>query len=90
MDDIKMFAENEKELKTLLDAVRIYTQAIGMEFDSEKCAIQIMKSGKRHMMEGLEQPNQEKNRMHGEKKIKKRFRILNADTIKRVEMKERI
>ena len=35
MDD-KLFAKNEKELETLLYAVRIYSQDIGMEFDIEK------------------------------------------------------
>ena len=36
MDDIKLFAKNEKELKTLIHAVRIYSQDIGMEFGIEK------------------------------------------------------
>ena len=31
MDDIKLFAKNEKELKILIQAVRIYSQDIGME-----------------------------------------------------------
>ena len=46
MDDIKLFAKNEKELKTLIQAVRIYSQNIGMEFGIEKCTTLIMKSGK--------------------------------------------
>ena len=46
MDDIKLFAKNEKELETLIDAVRIYSQDIGMEFGIEKCAMLTMKSGK--------------------------------------------
>ena len=29
MDDIKLFAKNEKELETLINAVRIYSQEIG-------------------------------------------------------------
>ena len=64
-DDIKVFAKNEKELQTL--AVRIYAQDIGMEFSIEKCAILIMKSGKRDMTKEMELPNQEKLRMLGEK-----------------------
>ena len=32
MYDIKLFAKNEKELETLIHAVRIYSQDIGMEF----------------------------------------------------------
>ena len=47
MDGIKLFAKNEKELETLIHADRIYNQDIGMEFGIEKCAMLIMKSGKR-------------------------------------------
>ena len=36
LDDIKLFAKNEKELETLIHAVRIYSQDIGMEFGIEK------------------------------------------------------
>ena len=46
MDDIKLFAKNEKELETLIHAVRIYSQEIEMEFGIEKCAMLLMKSGK--------------------------------------------
>ena len=31
MNDIKVFAENEKEFKALIQPVRIYSQDIGME-----------------------------------------------------------
>ena len=31
--------KNEKELETLIHAVRIYSQDIGMEFGIEKCAM---------------------------------------------------
>ena len=34
-----------------MHAVRIYSQDIGMEFGMEKCAMLVMKSGKRHMTE---------------------------------------
>ena len=36
MDDIKLFSKNEKELETLIHAVRIYSQDIRMEFGIEK------------------------------------------------------
>ena len=36
MDDIKLFAKNEKELETLIQAVRIGSQDIEMEFGIEK------------------------------------------------------
>ena len=62
MDDIKVFAKNEKELENLIHAVRVYTRDIGMEFGIEKCPMLVMKSGKRHMTGGMELPNQEKIR----------------------------
>ncbi len=37
MNDIKLFAKNEKELETLIQLVGIYSQDIGMEFGIEKC-----------------------------------------------------
>ena len=51
---IKLFAKNDKELETLIHAVRIYSQDIGMEFGIEKCAMLVMKSGKRHMTDEIE------------------------------------
>ena len=38
-DDIKLFTKNEKELETLKQASRIYSQNVGMDFDLEKCAM---------------------------------------------------
>ena len=90
MDDIKLFAKNEKEMETLIHAVRIYSQDIGMEFDIEKCAMLVMKSGKRHLTDGMELPNQDKIRTLGEKETYKYLGILEADTIKQVEVKEKI
>ena len=58
MDDIKLFAKNEKEMETLIRTVRIYSQDIGMEFGIEIYAMLVMKSGKRHMTDGMELANQ--------------------------------
>ena len=44
IDDIKLFAKNGKELEILIQAVRIYSEIIGMEFGIEKCTMLIMKS----------------------------------------------
>ena len=88
MDDIKLFAKNKKELETLIHAVRIYSQDIGMEFGIEKCAMLIMKSDKRHLTDGMELPSQDKIRTLGEKETYKYLRILEADTIKQEEIKK--
>ena len=82
MDDIKLFAKNEKELETLIHVVRIYSQYIGIEFCIEKCAMIVMKSGKRHMTDGMELPNQDEIGTLGENETYKYLGILEADTIK--------
>ena len=46
-----------------------------------------MKSSKRHLADGMELPNQDKIRTLGEKETYKYLSILEADTIKQVEMK---
>ena len=89
MDDIKLFAKNEKELETLIYAVRIYSQMLGMEFGIEKCPMLIMKSGKRHLTYGMELLNQDQIRTFGEKETYKYLIILEADIIKQVKMKEK-
>ena len=73
MDDIKLFAKNEKELQILIQSERIYSQDIKMEFGIEKCALLVMKSGKRHMIEGVEIPNQEKIKTLGEMEMKEKI-----------------
>ena len=90
MDDFILFAKNEKELETLMHAVKIYSQDIRMEFGIEKRAMLVMKSGKRHLLDGMELLNQDKIRMLGEKEVYKYLGMLEADTIKQMEMKEKI
>ena len=68
----------------------IYSQAIGLELGMEKRAMLIMKNGKRHMTDGMELLNQDQMRTPGEKKTHKYLGILEAYTIKQVEMKEKI
>ena len=60
-----------------------------MEFSIEECAMLKTKSGKRQIMEGMELSNQERIRMLGEKEDYKYLGILEIDTIKQVEKKEK-
>ena len=48
-----------------------------------------MKSGKRHLIDGMQLLNQNKIRTLGEKETYKYFGILEADTNKQVDMKEK-
>ena len=50
----------------------------------------VMKSGKLHMTEGVEQPNQVVIRTPWEKETDKYLGIFEADPIKQQEMKEKI
>ena len=61
-----------------------------MEFCIEKCALLVMKSGKRHLTNGIELLNQDKVRTLAENETYKYLGILEADTIKQVEMKNKI
>ena len=82
IDDIKRFSENEKELEAQIHTERIYSQDIGVEFGKEKYIIQVMKSRKRHITDGMELSNKDKIRTLGEKETYKYLGILKADTIK--------
>ena len=90
MDDIKQFAKNWKELETLILAVMIYSDDIWMKFGIGKYTVLIIKGGKRQMTKGIELPNQGNIRTLGEKETYKYLGILEADTIKQAEMKEKI
>ena len=61
-----------------------------MEFGIEKCALLVIKSGKRHLTDGIELPNQDKIRMLAENETYRYLGILEAYTIKQVEMKNKI
>ena len=77
MDDIKLFAKNEKALETLIQTLRLYGQDMGMEFGIEKCIMPVMKSGKEHIKQ---QPNQVVIRTLGEKETYKYLGMLESET----------
>ena len=58
-----------------------------MEFGIEKSAIFVLKSGKWHLTDRMELLNQNMFRTFWEKETYKYLGILEADTIKQVEMK---
>ena len=66
MDDIKFLVKNEG----VIGNPNTGSEDIGMEFGIENCAILIMKSGKRQMMEGTELTNQKKKNQKARKKGK--------------------
>ena len=85
MDNIKLLAKTEKELKAQTQAWKIHSQEIRMEFGIEKCAMLIKRSGKRHMTK-----TKRKIRMLRQKETYKYLVKLEVDIIKQTEMKENI
>ena len=67
-----------------------YSQDIWLEFGIEKCAMLVMKSGKGHITDRMELPYQDNIRLLAENENYKYMGILEADTIKHVEMKDNI
>ena len=51
---IKLFVKNEKELDTLIQTIRIYSQNIGMEFGIENWTMLVIKGGERQKREAIE------------------------------------
>ena len=90
MNDIKLFAKIKEELETPIQAVRIYSHDIGMEFGIEKYTILKMKSRKRQITDGMKLPNQGKIRTLGEKEKVKYLGILEADSLKHAEMEKNL
>ena len=76
-------------MEILKQAMRIYNQHMRMELATEKCVMLIMKSGKRQMTEEIERRNQENIRTLEEKETYKYLGILEVDTIKHAEIKEK-
>ena len=61
-----------------------------MEFGIEKCSLLVIKNGKWHLTDGIKLPNQDKIRTLAENETYKYSGILESDTIKQVEMKNKI
>ena len=47
MDDLKLYARNEREMKTLLTRVTNFSNDIKMKFGLEKCCTMSIKRGKK-------------------------------------------
>ena len=90
MDDLKIYAKNEKELESLIHTVRIFSQDINMEFGLSKCASLVMKRGKFERSDGINMPNGDVMKSVEPGMGYKYLGILQADGIKHDEMKEKV
>ena len=56
MDDLKLYSRSEKGLDSLVQAVHVFSEDIGMEFGIENCARLVMEKGKILKSVGIEFP----------------------------------
>ena len=90
MDDLKLQAENEKGLESLVQTVRIFSDDIGMEFGMDKCATLVLKEGKITKFDGISLPNGKEMRGLIGGAVYKYLDIIQADQIRYTEMKEKV
>ena len=51
MDDLKLYSKSERALDSLIQTVRIFSKDIGMQLGIDKCAMLILRNGKRVKLE---------------------------------------
>ncbi|XP_063689225.1 uncharacterized protein LOC134822247 [Bolinopsis microptera] len=86
MDDLKLYAESEDEMQTLVNTTAEFSSDIKMEFGLEKCAVVKVKKGARAVFEGISLPTGEQ--IHElEDEGYKYLGILEANDILHKEMK---
>lgn len=91
MDDLKLFAKNDRDIESLLNTVRVFSEDIGMMFGIDKCAVVVMKRGK---LDGknhdVVMPNEDVIKTIDEEKPYKYLGVTETDSVKHQEMKESV
>ena len=90
MDDLKLYSKNEKELDSLIQTVRVFSQDIRMEFGIDKCATIVLKRGKLVKSDGIKLPDGKEMKSLNEGDGYKYLGVTEADEIKKKEMKEKV
>ena len=90
MDDLKLYAKNEKGLESLVQTVRIISDDIGLEFGIDKCATLVLKRGKITKFDGISLPDGRVMKGLIEGASYKYLGILQADQIRYTDMKEKV
>ena len=88
INDVKIFAKNEKQPETLIQTIIICDQDIRIQFGIEKFMRLIKKNEQRDTMEGIQLSNQESIRTIEVKENYKYIGILEADTTELTEKYE--
>ena len=86
-DDLKLYSRSEKGLDSLVQIVRVFSEAIGMEFRIEKCAMLVIEKGMIVKSVGIELPDGKVIKSLQEGESYKYFGILETDKFLQEKMK---
>lgn len=89
MDDLKLYAKNDKQLEELVGVVKSYSDDIKMEFGLSKCAVLSVKKGQRLPTDGLVLPSGEMMKDVDEEGYKY-LGVLQKDSLMCTEMKTKV
>ena len=90
MDDLKLYAKNEKELDSLVQTVKVFSKDIGMDFGVEKSAMLVMKRGKKTTSDGIKLPDNIVIKSLKEGEGYKYLGILQIDEVQEKETKRNV
>ena len=88
MDDLKLYESNEKWFESLIPAVRVFSNYIGMKFWVERFAALTMKKRKMANSDGTALPNKTTMQWLKVSDICKYLGVIQADGVKYHEIKE--
>ena len=89
MDDLKLYGKNDKELESLVNTVRVFSEDINMEFGIDKCAVINLQRGKVRNSRGITLPSG-KVIQQAEEGGYKYLGVLETDQVLHNEMKDKI
>ena len=90
MDELKLYAKTEKELDSLVQTVRVFSEDIGMKFSIEKCSMLVMKRGKKVKSDEIKLPDDTVMKALRDGEGYKYLGILQADDLQKKEMKIKV
>ena len=89
MGDLKLYGNDERQIDSLINTVRVFSDGIRMEFGLKKCAVVVMKRGKVVKNDGVDLPD--RGRMKSiEEDGYKYLGILEYNEVLHAEMKIRL
>ena len=81
MGDLKLYSKSERALDSVIEAVKIFSQDIRMQFAINKCAMLVMKKGKIVKSDDIQFPNDKVINSLEEGESNKYLGVLEVDEV---------